>query len=314
MKACITVDMDNYEDYQSLVDPESGVSGASFLPDAVPRFLDELDGVGARATFFMIGRDGRDAANRRAVREIAERGHEVANHSYTHPYAFRDLSRAAKHEEIRLGEEAIADIIGERPVGFRTPSGDIDQETLSILRERGYLYDSSVIPSPLMIWTFMLYGKLFIKRADYNLGEFFSVLAPPWPYIPGPGKLYRDCEPDGADRPLLVEIPFSVLPVVRIPFYATLMRMLPHWVFDLSVRLHGSRRPVLHMLFHLIDLHDLAGTNLEAALRRTPGLAVPIERRRAFVAHAFERMSRGNEAVPLREIARDHLAARLQEG
>jgi len=94
MKACISVDMDNYQDYQSLVAPDTGAPRGSFFPDAVPRFLDELDRSGARATFFMIGRDGQDADNRRAVREIAARGHEVANHSQTHPYAFRRLGRA----------------------------------------------------------------------------------------------------------------------------------------------------------------------------------------------------------------------------
>ncbi len=312
MKACISVDMDNYQDYQSLVAPDTGAPRGSFFPDAVPRFLDELDRSGARATFFMIGRDGQDADNRRAVREIAARGHEVANHSQTHPYAFRHLSRAEKNEEIRDGEEAIADIIGERPVGFRTPSGDVDQETLTILRERAYLYDSSVIPSPLMIWTFMLYGKLFVKRKDYNLGEFWSVFAPPWPYLPSSGKLYRAVDESRAARPLLVEIPFSALPVLRIPFYATLMRMLPLKAFDAAVRFHGRRRPILHMLFHLIDLYDTQGTPLGDAIERTPGLGISVERRRAFVAHAFERMSRGNEAVPLRDVAQDFLQARCR--
>ena len=302
--------MDNYQDYQSLVAPDAGAPRGSFFPDAVPRFLDELDRVDARATFFMIGRDGQDAANRQAVRAIAERGHEVANHSYSHPYAFRDLSRAAKHEEIRSGEEAIADIVGERPVGFRTPSGDLDQETLSILRERAYLYDSSIIPSPLLIWSFMLYGKLFIRRKDYNLGEFFSPFAPPWPYLPSSQKLYRSADPGSAEQPLLVEIPFSALPIVRIPFYATLMRMLPRRAFDAAVRLHGRRRPILHMLFHLIDLYDIGGTPLGEAIGRRPGLGVSIERRRAFVAHAFERMNRDNPGVTLREVAADFLSTR----
>ncbi len=305
--------MDNIQDYQSLLAPGAEASPGNFIPELVPRFLDELDRVGARATFFLIGRDAQDSANRSAVRAVAERGHEVGNHSFSHPYAFRHLDRAAKVEEIRSGEEAIADIIGERPVGFRTPSGDVDRETLEILREREYLYDSSVIPSPLMIWTFMLYGKLFIKRKDYNLGEFWSVLAPPGPYLPGRKKIYRDSAPGKADPLPLVEIPFSVLPVLRIPFYATLMRMLPRRVFDAAVWLHGNNRPALHMVFHLIDLHDMAGTPLGEAMGRAPGLGVSVERRRAFVAHAFERMSREGEAVPLRDMAREFRADRLRE-
>ena len=310
MKACITVDMDNIQDYQSLLAPGAEASARNFIPELVPRFLDELDRVAARATFFLIGRDALDSSNRSAVRSIVERGHEVGNHSFSHPYAFRHLERAAKVEEIRAGEEAIADVIGERPVGFRTPSGDVDQETLSILREREYLYDSSVIPSPLMIWTFMLYGKLFIKRKDYNLGEFWSVFAPPWPYIPSEEKLYRSSRSGASDARALVEIPFSALPGVRIPFYATLMRMLPPKAFDAAVWLHGTRRPVLHMLFHLIDLHDMEGSTLGKAMNRAPGLGVSIERRQAFIAHAFERMSRQGDAVPLRDVARQFLAAR----
>ena len=304
MKVCISIDMDDYRDYQSLVDPDGRASERSFYA-AVPAFLDALDAVGARATFFAIGRDAEVAAHRGALRRIAERGHEVGNHSFSHPYAFHDLPRAEKEREIARGEQAIADALGERPVGFRTPSGDVDLETLEILRERGYLYDSSVIPSPVMIWTFMLYGKLFVRRKDYNLGRLRSVFAPPWPYVPSRRALHRPAA-DAAAEGQLVEIPFSALPLTRIPFYNTLFRMFPPRVFDAAVRLHGSSRPLLHMLFHLIDLVDLEGTSLDAALARTPGLAVPFARRRAFVAHAFRRMAAQGEAITLREMARHH--------
>ncbi len=158
-----------------------------------------------------------------------------------------------------------------------------------------------------MIWTFKLYGRLFIDHPEYNLGLFWSVIAPPRPYLPSPRRLHRAIEPSEAESPYLVEIPFSALPYIRIPFYATLFRMFAPGVFDWAVRMHGRRRPMLHMLFHLIDLFDLQGTSLETALERTPGLGVPIERRRAFVAHAFERMTAQGQAVSLRELARDHL-------
>ena len=304
MKVCISVDMDNYRDYQSLVDPDGRGSERSFYA-AVPAFLDVLDAVGARATFFAIGRDAEVAAHRSALRQIAERGHEVGNHSWSHPYSFHDLSRAEKEREIARGEQAIADALGERPLGFRTPSADVDLETLELLRERGYLYDSSVIPSPLMMWSFMLYGKLFVRRKDYSLGRLRSVFAPPRPYLPSRRQLHRPASGAPAEGEL-VEIPISALPLARIPFYNTLFRIFPPGVFDAAVRLHGSRRPMLHMLFHLIDLVDLEGTPLDAAIARTPGLGVPFGRRRAFVAHAFRQMTAQGEAITLREMARLH--------
>jgi hypothetical protein len=307
MKVCISIDMDNYADYQSLVDPGGDDSGVSFYSDAVPRYLDALDEVGARATFFMVGRDGKREDNRAAVRSIAERGHEIGNHSYTHPYNFRHLPRPRKEAEIQQGDDAIADIIGERPVGFRTPSGDLDLETLSILWERDYLYESSVIPSPLLMWAFKLYGRVFVRRAEYNLGDFWTPFAPPWPYLPSARKLHRPAGPDEQRPAHVIEIPLSALPFLRVPFYATFLRMFPHRAFDWAVRAYGRKRPVLHMFFHLIDLFDLEGTSLGRSLRRAPGLGVPVERRRAFVAHAFARMTAQGKAITLSALARDYL-------
>jgi hypothetical protein len=304
VKACISIDMDNYREYRSLVDPDGELVDVSFY-DAVPQFLEVLDRVGARATFFMIGRDAEHPAQRRAIHEIAAAGHEVGNHSYTHPYNFRQLARARKLEEIVRCEDAIAEIVGQRPRGFRTPSADVDPETLELLTERGYAYDSSVIPSPLMVWAFMLYGKLFVRHADYNLGLLRTPLAPRSPYLPAPGHLHRARRPSSVSGSQIVEIPFSALPFSRIPFYATLYRMFPTSVLDAAIRMHGRKRPILHMLFHLIDLVDLAGTPLQQALERTPGLSVPLARRRRFIEHAFARLSAVGDAVPLIEVAEE---------
>lgn len=296
--------MDDYEDYLSLVDPNGAADGRSFYA-SVPHFLEILDRVDARATFFAIGRDASHPEHRATLREIAARGHEVGNHSHTHPYHFGALSRARKFEEIASCEAAIADALGERPVGFRAPSGDVDPETLEILAERGYLYDSSLIPSPLM-WLFVLYGKLFIERADYRLGRPAYALAPPYPYLPRADALHRP-RPEGAEDGLpLAEIPLSAVRWLGVPFYATLLRKLGPRGFDTLARLHPRRRP-LHMGFHALDLADVDGTSLGAALARRPGLSVALARRERFVSHVFERMTQLGESVPLREIARDLL-------
>jgi len=304
MKTCITIDMDNYEDYRSLIDPEGASAGTSFHV-AVPRFLDALDRVGARATFFMVGRDAANVEFRAAVRDIAKRGHEVGNHSQTHPYNFARLDRARKEQEIARCEDAIADILGEPPVGFRTPSCDVDRETQEILIERGYLYDASLMPSPLM-WVFMLYGKLFVKRQDYQLGRLRYALAPPVPYLPRRDKLYRPLAPADSEPPHLVELPTSVVRWLGMPFYGTLLRMLGPWSFDVLARLYGRQRPLM-MLLHLIDLVDHGDSSLADALARTPGLAVPLERRERFVAHVFGRMAELGDVVPARELAADFL-------
>lgn len=311
MKVCVTIDMDNYRDYRSLVDPTGDASERSFYLDAVPRFLDLLDAHRIRATFFMIGRDSKPSPHRHLVREIAARRHEIGNHSYTHPYNFRKLSRREKVAEIEQGEAAISDIVGVRPVGFRTPSCDVDAETLALLAERGYLYDSSVFPSPLM-WAFMIYGKLFVHRGDYQLGHAASVFAPPQPYLPSADRVYRPRGPAGENGPPIVEIPVSVVPVLRVPFYTTLLRLFGPRGFDLCVRAYGRRRPLLHVLFHLIELANLRGTSLERALDRAPGLGQSQKRRERFVEHALGALARVGEAVPMENVARLVLGAASQ--
>ena len=299
---CVTIDMDNYQDYRSLVDRDGDDLAHSFYLDGVPRFLDLLDASGMRATFFVIGRDAAQPAHRTIVREIAARGHEVANHSYSHPYNFRGLDRVQKEAEIDRGDAAIADVLGERPVGFRTPSCDVDVETLAILAERGYLYDSSVFPSPIM-WAFMLYGRIFVQRGDYQLGHLASALAPGRPYLPAPDRVYRARDPRSATQPVVIEIPFSIVPGLRIPFYSTMLRLLGSRGFDLCVRAHGPREP-LNVLFHLIESVDFAATSLGKAFERTPGLGVPFARRERYLSSAIESLARAGSGVTMREVAR----------
>jgi peptidoglycan/xylan/chitin deacetylase (PgdA/CDA1 family) len=302
VKVCVSIDMDNYRDYQRLVDPGGDPGDRSFYDDAVPRFLDLFDRCGMRATFFMIGIDADSPGNRARVREIVARGHEVGNHSHTHPYNFRSLTRAQKVAEIEQADAAIADTAGVRPVGFRTPSMDVDPETIEIVAERGYLYDSSIFPGPFM-WLFMLYGKLFVRHADYALGSLLTPVAPSQPYVPDARRLNRRAAPTPTGVSSIVEIPVSLAPYSGLPFYGTLMRRLGTRVFDLGVRATRNRRPVLHYLLHLLDLAQIDGSSLEAGIRSSPGLGLSFERREAFTAHVMEQLSQLGEAVPMREVA-----------
>lgn len=303
MKVCVSIDMDTYREYRRLVDPDGDADGPCFYDDGIPRFLDLFDACGIRATFFMIGCDADRSSNCARVREIAARGHEIANHSHTHPYNFRTLSRDEKRAEIVNADAAIADVVGTRPVGFRTPSLDVDPETLELLAENDYLYDSSIFPGPFM-WAFMLYGKLFVRHDEYSLGSFLTPTAPAQPYYPNATKLHRRA-PARAEQGVssLIEIPISVVPGIGLPFYGTLMRMLGPKVFDWSLRGFGRRKAVLLYALHLLDLVKLDGSSLGAALESTPGVGIPFERREAFTSHVMHALAGAGEAVPMRELA-----------
>lgn len=91
-------------------------------PDPVhtPMILDMLDDAGMQATFFVVG-----ALAARApvlVRETAARGHEIGNHSYSHPHP-RFVRSPRARREVADGAAAIADILGQLPRLFRAPHG-----------------------------------------------------------------------------------------------------------------------------------------------------------------------------------------------
>ncbi|MDD5198843.1 MAG: polysaccharide deacetylase family protein [Terrimicrobiaceae bacterium] len=93
-------------------------------PDArdTPSLLDLLAGHSAKATFFMIGR--KVEAHRDLTWRVHCEGHEIGNHTYSHPSArFWSLGSRATRREIERGSDAILVATGRIPALFRSPVG-----------------------------------------------------------------------------------------------------------------------------------------------------------------------------------------------
>ncbi|WP_245872717.1 polysaccharide deacetylase family protein [Deinococcus planocerae] len=99
-----------------------------------PLLLDLLRRTGARATFFVIGRNAQ--AYPYFVRDMVAGGHEVGNHTYHH-VRLPPLSPGDAAEELRLASQTITSITGLPVRYFRPPGGDYTQETLSAARSQG---------------------------------------------------------------------------------------------------------------------------------------------------------------------------------
>lgn len=100
----------------------------------IPSILDTLDRYGARATFFVLGVWAEK--NPDALRMIAERGHEIANHSYSHKLPSR-ITQAQMKEEIDRCNAAIRNVVGVEPKLYRAPSGDYNKTLLAAARASG---------------------------------------------------------------------------------------------------------------------------------------------------------------------------------
>src|SRR6266550_5190749 len=72
-------------------------------------FLERFD---IKATVFVVGNDLLHEANRSHLRDFAARGHEIANHSMTHPQGFGHLGEADQEREIAGMEHQCERAIG----------------------------------------------------------------------------------------------------------------------------------------------------------------------------------------------------------
>ena len=89
-------------------------------PGVTDVILEQLSSSHAKATFFVIGQRAR--AHPALARRIVEEGHEIANHSYTHPDLAK-LPDVVVSREIQDTQRTIEDICGVTPRYFRPPYG-----------------------------------------------------------------------------------------------------------------------------------------------------------------------------------------------
>ena len=103
-------------------------------PRWTPRVLDVLSARGARATFFLIGQ--RAAAAPDVVRAIADAGHEIANHTWSHSSLWLCSPRRTELE-IARGHGVLAELTGVAPRHFRPPWGMVNAAMWRALKKTG---------------------------------------------------------------------------------------------------------------------------------------------------------------------------------
>jgi peptidoglycan-N-acetylglucosamine deacetylase len=104
-------------------------------PVYTPQVLEIFSEAKGKATFFMIGEQMRNHPE--IVKQVADHGHEIGNHTFTHP----ELSQLSIEDclgEIEETEKLLEGMTGRKPVVFRPPYLDYNQDTVSLLQKKGY--------------------------------------------------------------------------------------------------------------------------------------------------------------------------------
>ena len=108
---------------------------AAWEDDKTPFILSTLEKYGIKATFFLCGFWVKDYPE--MVKAIADAGHEIGNHSMTHPHMSR-LSSDAIVSELNAFESIIEPIIGKKTRLFRAPFGEYNDNVINTVRKNGY--------------------------------------------------------------------------------------------------------------------------------------------------------------------------------
>jgi hypothetical protein len=245
-RTLVSVDLDGIDCYHAihgLPEPEPQQRGV-ILQRCLPRFLELFAALGVRATFFVIGRDLDPHPEARALLQQAlAEGHELGNHSFSHPYDLAAWPPPAIEADLRACDRRLRDL-GADPVGFRAPGYTHTRAMLEQVHALGYRYDSSALPSPpyyvakvAAIGWYAVRGR----RSHSQIRGASSFLGPRTPY----GH-------EGLD---LWELPMSVTPLLRLPLIGTTLLSGPRWLAR-RLRATAERLSYFHLELHGIDLAD----------------------------------------------------------
>jgi peptidoglycan/xylan/chitin deacetylase (PgdA/CDA1 family) len=227
-KILLTFDLEEFdlpEEYKQSISKEDQIAIATEGLEAVMALLEKHN---IRTTFFTTAYYAEQKPH--LVQKIAGK-HEVASHLYYHSVYNDDHILASK---LKLQE-----IIGKEILGFRMPR--LKSTDLSVVKEAGYLYDSSINPT-------------------YLPGRYNNLAYPT--------TLYKDPKTD------LWEVPFSVAPFMRFPLFWLSFKNIPYSLYAYFCRQALRRRGCLHLYFHPWEFADLRYVPVPTYLKCVAGGAL----------------------------------------
>ena len=304
--ACISIDVDTLSSiYKGLGCTRPGGYTYVEFRTGIEAMADFFDGYNIKTTMFMVGNDFKFEGNHGHIRDIHQAGHEIANHSMTHPQGFRWLSAQEKENELQSMGDICEQVTGQRPVGFRSPGWNVDDATIPVLKKLNYLYESSVFPTFLMpVMKFAHWRSMSSQpkpnRTTMGMGKY--MFAPIRPYKTSAASLSQK----GSDG--LFEFPISVTPILRIPFFATLLLASGAGIYGILYRQIRRFGLPVHFQMHLSDFVDYSlpefSDQMPAGNSGTyvpQALSTPLEKKLEIFRTMIEQILTDYEFITLRQ-------------
>jgi len=298
--AGISLDLDNQWSYMKIHGDEGWDKYPSYFDIFVPHVLNVLDKLGLKITFFIVGKDTESEENRKYLKMITERGHEVGNHSYHHESWLQTYSYDKIEKEIREAEDAIEKATGQHTTGFRGPGFSWSIDLLRVLESRGYHYDASTLPTYLGPLARMYYfWKSDLSREEKRARkELFGKFS----------EGYRKLKPyywNLGEKKKLLEIPVTTMPYFKFPFHLSYLIYLgnismPLMKLYLNTAIAFcklSKTPVSFLLHPL----DLIGGDQLTELAFFPGMNVSSDQKVRVFMNVIETLKNHFNMCPMDE-------------
>jgi hypothetical protein len=290
----VSVDLDGiacYAAVHGLAPSQLGERAQRAVPEvALERFASLFEAEGIRATFFAIGREIDEIPGAAlALGRAAQAGHEIGAHSWAHDYALSRRTPAEIDADLARCDEALTRATGTKPRGFRAPGYTLSQTLLAAAQRRGYLYDSSLLPSP---------AYYLAKAAALGLHSLAGRRSQS--ILGGVGQLFA---PRGAHWLAGIrELPIATLPLLRGPVIGTVVLGAPD-ALSAALARAAFASGHLNLELHGIDLLDATDAGSPELARLQPGLKMPAAEKERRLRALLRRLRGRAEPCTLEQAA-----------
>jgi hypothetical protein len=296
--ASVSLDLDNLWSYLKIHGDDGWQSRPSYLDVFVPHALETLEQLGMKITFFIVGLDAAEDRNGKALRAIADAGHEIGNHSFEHEPWLHLYTPEQVRSELQQADAAIQAATGRKPIGFRGPGFSWSEDVLETLVELGHRFDASTLPTYLgplarayYFWTAKMTAEERAKREGL-FGKFSDGLRPVKPY--------RWQLKSGRH---ILEIPVTTMPLFKTPFHFSYLAYLSnfspalmHLYFGMALAACRLTRTEPSFLLHPLDI---IGGDQIPQLKFFPGMDISSQRKTELFKTVLGKLGERYDIVPM---------------
>lgn len=308
--ACtLSLDLDDAWTYMRAAGREGWEDTPTVVPQVCERLLDLLSRHDVRFTLFVIAKDLEDPTKLAAIRTVADAGHEIGCHSYMHEPTFAALDPAHMRDEVLEAQRLIEDKLGVTPTGFRAPGFAFSKELPPILREGGFVYDGSFLPTflgPVARAYYFFKSDMSAEEKQKRKAMYGGIKDAFGPLKPRPHA-------GGPDDPPLLNIPVTTMPLLRAPFHFSYVlwlagkwRWLARRYLGLGLGLCRLRGVAPSYLLHSLDF---VGHGEHPDLDFFPGMDVGYDLKSEMLEHLMGRLKARFDVQPMGPWCERQLAA-----